>query len=549
MDDGQFKNQSGAWGKLPSKPRHTMQRKLVLWTVGLVVVSTFVCTWWLTRVAREAMTDNHARGVAVLNQTIAAALSGRLAYGWNPSVNGVLGVLELDSRVALVVVEDADGGLLHRSLIDPGAWSIYADRLGHKQDLGPIEMGRAEVLGELGDLIVHKAPIWNPPLRAGLPDRGGAGHDRSLEGFVTLVVREPSLPQTLTRLHTAQLIASCVVSLLSLPVVVWVMRHWTAPIRSLLDATQRLASGDAPRPVSVRTRDEMGLLSRSFNQMAGKLSAARFELERANEQLEHKVSDRTVQLERANRQLESEIRDKDEFLRAVTHDLSAPLRNIGGMAAMLLTKYRDGLADDALKKLERIGANVKVQTELLNDLCEIGRIRTRPGKRRAIDIKKVVDQLRDSLSYDLEQAGITLEVDGTLPTIMADRNRIRQVFQNLIDNAVKYMDRDGGGRVTIAYRPDGPWHEFHVADNGQGIDHEDLTVIFQVFRRSTHGVAPRVAGRGVGLATVKSIVESYGGRVWATSEEGGGSTFHFTLDRRLVDASVAPANRAGRAVS
>jgi signal transduction histidine kinase len=549
MDDSLFIDRSGSWGGLPSQPRHTMQRKLVLWTVGLVVVSTFVCTWWLTRVAREAMTDNHARGVAVLNQTIAAALSGRLAYGWNPSVNGVLGVLELDSRVALVAIEDANGGLLHRRLVDPAAWSIYVDRVGHEREFGPIEMGRAEVLGELGDLIVHKAPIWNPPLRAGLPDGGGVGRDRSLEGFVTLVVREPSLPQTLTRLRTTQLLTSCVVSLLSLPVVVWVMRHWTAPIRSLLDATQRLARGDEPRPVSVRTRDEMGLLSRSFNQMAGKLSAARLELEQANEQLEHKVHDRTAQLECANRQLELEIRDKDEFLRAVTHDLSAPLRNIGGMAAMLLTKYKDGLADDALKKLERIGANVKVQTELLNDLCEIGRIRTRPGKRRAVDLQEVVDQLRDNLGYDLEHAGITLEVDGTLPTIMADRNRLRQVFQNLIDNAVKYMDRASGGRVTIAYRPDGPWHEFRVIDNGQGIAPEDLTVIFQVFRRSTRGVAPRVAGRGVGLATVKSIVESYGGRVWATSEEGAGSTFHFTLDRRVVDTAVTQADPAGRAVS
>ncbi len=288
-----------AMGVPPGQPRHSMQRKLVWWTVAIVAISTFVCAAWLTRIARRAMADSHSRNVVVLNQTLAAALAGRLVYGWNPAAHRVLSVLALDQRLAFVVITDSQDQPMYRRVIDPDAWSDYLGRTDRGQPHGAIEVGRAIVLGQRGDLMVHKTPIWNPPNPSVVSGRAPGDRRKTLEGFVVLAVREPGLPQTLAELRAMQLIAVCVVCLLSVPVVIWMVRRWTAPIRSLLEATASLSVGDRPLPVSIKTQDEMGLLAASFNGMAGNLSDARTQLQKVNLQLEKKVQERTAQLEQA----------------------------------------------------------------------------------------------------------------------------------------------------------------------------------------------------------------------------------------------------------
>ena len=526
-----------------TQPRYSMQRKLALWTVGLIAVSTIVCALWQSQIAAQAMRQSHFRNVLMLNKAVAAALAGQLEDIWNPTTNRVLDVLKSDSRLAFVIVTDTEGTVLYRLMIDTNAWSAYTHDVQWMYKANKYELERATEFGEYGDLIVHKTPIWNPPLRNDAAHRVAGEQTRTLEGFVVLAVREPNLPHTLAKLRMAQLIAACVICLLSLPIVVLVARRWTAPFRALLEATIRLSQGQEPSPVPVGTQDELGLVAQSFNNMAQNLSIARHDLERANQQLEEKVQNRTAELERVNHKLETEIRDKDDFLRTVTHDLNTPLRNIAGMASTLLAKCRPQLSEDAVKKLERIHANVRMQAELINDLFEISRIRTRPGKHQNVDLQKLVEQLRDQLSYDLDQNGITLVIKIPLPTIIADRNRIRQLFQNLLENAIKYMMQSPDRVITINYQREGVMLRLSVSDTGHGIAQQDLPKIFQVFRRAKHSGSHGVAGRGVGLATVKSIVESYGGRVWVESKLGSGSTFHFTLDGNAVDPR-ALANRA-----
>ena len=504
----------------------------------MVTVSTLVCAVWLTKIAREAMSRSHAQHVGVLSNTVAAALAGQMTDGWNPGVADVLRVLELDSRLAFFVLTDPQGRLVHRRLVDPTAWSTYERHLDKKDLSESTTAGLAVVLGDHDDLIVHKTPIWNPPIRTDLSDLSGRNSQRALEGFILLAVREPTLPQTLAKLQATQFIAVGVVCVLSLPVVVWVVRRWTAPVRSLLEATARLSEGGQPVPVTAKTHDELGLLADAFNTMARNLSTTRYQLEKTNEELEQKVRDRTAELERVNDRLETELIDKNDFLRAVSHDLKAPLRNIDGMAAMLLKKYRSQLAGDAMTKLERIGANVKIQTDLINDLLELSRIRNRPGRHHAIDLNELILEVRDNLSYDLEHGHIVFELKDKLPTILADQNRVRQIFQNLLDNAIKYMVPRSPSRITIEYRQDELSHHFTITDNGRGIAPDNLRDIFQMFRRATHQNGHSEHGRGVGLAIVKSIVERYGGKIDVHSQPDIGSTFHFTFDRRIVDPVV-----------
>ena len=526
MEDGRATPDPTSSIPIHVQPRHSLQRKLVLWTLAMVVVPMLLCAVAFNNLAQSALNDTHARNAEMLSQALATALVGRIGDGWTPQAHEVLDALFLERRLAFVVITDRHENVLHRRSIDSQAWATFTHATGVRGINGAIDVDTPMFVGGANEIVVRRTPVWNAPSRIGAA--------RSLEGFVLLGLHERSLPTTLEKLRWTQLIAAGLLGLLSLPLVWSMVRHWTAPLRALLVATVRLGEGEVPLPVTVRTRDEVGLLGEAFNTMARKLSTAQRQLINANEQLERKVEVRTVELEHVNQRLEAEIKEKNDFLRAVSHDLGAPLRNIEGMAGMLLSKYRSQLADDAATKLERIRANVKVQIDLLNDLMELSRIRTRPGKREPVDLNVLMTELRENLSYDLEASRITLDITEDLPTITAERTRMRQVFQNLLDNAVKYMLESKDRRITVSHRMENGQHHFSVADTGCGIALEDQASVFEVFRRATHSGSHHVAGRGVGLASVKAIVECYGGRIWLESVHGQGTTFHFTLSEKQV---------------
>ncbi len=246
---------------------------------------------------------------------------------------------------------------------------------------------------------------------------------------------------------------------------------------------------------------------------------------------------RTSQLEMANQRLSSEVAEKEDFLRAVSHDLNAPLRNISGMAAMLLMEHRDRFDDEIIHRLERIQKNVNVETDLISELLELSRIKTRREKMEMVETAGLVAEVEGLFESDLRGSQIALLVDTPLPVLHGERSRFRQVFQNLFDNAIKYMG-DGPVReihVGCAVRPTEA--EFYVRDTGMGIDAEDQAKVFHVFRRGKNSAARNVAGKGVGLSSVKSIVETYGGSIGVESEPGRGSTFKFTIDGRYVPAA------------
>ncbi|MHC4717140.1 MAG: sensor histidine kinase, partial [Planctomycetota bacterium] len=320
------------------------------------------------------------------------------------------------------------------------------------------------------------------------------------------------------------------VVLLAIPLgqlLVW--RVVAAPIRKLLDATRRLAQGDFSARAQTRRNDEIGALASSFDTMAVELHASQEQLRQANESLERKVADRTAELQRANGRLKEEMAEKEDFLRAVSHDLNAPLRNIAGMATMISLRHREDLSEEVIARLQRIQANVDAGTDLLTELLELSRVKTRPQRRRMVDFGRLLENARDTFEYELKAKGIELTIHGPMPTLHVEHNRMRQVFQNLIDNAIKYMGVRADGRIDVSYRFVDDMHEFHVADNGSGIAPEDQERIFYVFRRGTKVEHASVEGKGVGLALVRTIAQNYDGRAWVRSALGQGSDFCFAL--------------------
>ena len=259
--------------------------------------------------------------------------------------------------------------------------------------------------------------------------------------------------------------------------------------------------------------------------------------------LEQRVQERTAQIEAANRELES-------FAYVVSHDLKAPLRAITSLSTWLAADYSDRLDDQGRESLRLLVQRAKRMDALIAGILEYSRVGRAREVVGPVDLDALVREVVDLLSVP-ERVAVTIET--RLPTLRCDRTRIHQVFQNLIGNAVKHLGRPDG-RIRIGCREvvEEPGElqpraapkrvaTFYVADDGQGIEERYFEKIFQMFQ--TLASKEDSESTGVGLTTVKKIVELYGGRVWVESTVGRGSTFWFTLPRAAV---TEPAEGAGR---
>ncbi len=253
-----------------------------------------------------------------------------------------------------------------------------------------------------------------------------------------------------------------------------------------------------------------------FNRDITERKRAEEDVRRLNVELEARVQQRTAQLKATNKELES-------FAYIVSHDLKAPLRNIAQLVNWLVDDYAGAFDKQGKEYADLLLNRVKRMDNLINGVLEYSRIGRVRGSDEPLDLNALLPEVVDTLAPP-PQIAITLA--DALPTIVGDRTRIAQVFQNLIGNAIKFMDKLQG-TITIGCRDDGAYWQFSVADNGPGIDAQHYERIFQIFQ--TLHPRDEVENTGVGLAIVKKIVEFYGGKIWVDSTIEKGSTFVFTL--------------------
>lgn len=215
-----------------------------------------------------------------------------------------------------------------------------------------------------------------------------------------------------------------------------------------------------------------------------------------------------------------------DFAYIVSHDLKAPLRGIASIADWLLSDYGDRLDEDGKEMLHLLGGRVRRMGDLINGVLQYSRLGRVPEENSYVDLNSLVAEVIDEIA---PPPNIHISVETDLPTLLVGKTRIKQVFQNLISNGVKYMGKPEG-EIRVGYREsNGSW-QFYVADTGIGIEERHFDKVFQIFQTLT----PRDQSEstGVGLAIVKKIVEFYGGNIWVTSQVGHGSTFFFTLKER-----------------
>jgi signal transduction histidine kinase len=230
-----------------------------------------------------------------------------------------------------------------------------------------------------------------------------------------------------------------------------------------------------------------------------------------NEELERRVTERTAELEAANREMEG-------FTYSISHDLRAPLRAIVSSSRMLEEDFGPQLTPEANALLERQRSAALKMATLIEDLLNFSRIGRQEIRKRAIDLSAlaadVVEEYGEGCSVEV-QPGMEFQGDPAL---------IRLVLQNLIENACKYSP--GGGRVRVGTVQTDEGLAYFVADQGIGFDMQYAERIFRPFERLHRD--GEFEGTGIGLANVRRIVERHGGKVWAESTPGQGSTFYFT---------------------
>jgi two-component system sensor histidine kinase/response regulator len=244
------------------------------------------------------------------------------------------------------------------------------------------------------------------------------------------------------------------------------------------------------------------------------------QIRKFNEELEHRVRMRTAELEEANQELES-------FSYTVSHDLRAPLRHIDGFARIVIESHGAQLGPEGQKYLERISAAAQNMGAIIEDLLKLAQVGRQQLNLQLASLGALIEQIRSEFITETQGRQIEWRL-GALPELQCDAGLVKQALSNLIGNSIKYTRPREQAVIEIGQVVAKGTPAFFVRDNGAGFDMKYADKLFSPFQRLHH--AKDFEGTGIGLATVRRIIQRHGGRIWAESEVDKGATFYFTLE-------------------
>jgi signal transduction histidine kinase len=273
------------------------------------------------------------------------------------------------------------------------------------------------------------------------------------------------------------------------------------------------------RVAPAREQNELSVLIDSFNEMLREIQHRDGALQTAHDELEQRVSERTRDLESSNRELEA-------FSYSVSHDLRAPLDLMSGFSYVLLKNYENKLDTDGKQSLLSIRAAARRMSELIDDLLNLSRVTTSAMRREEIDLSAFAHEIMEELCRNEPGRKVNF-IAPIVANTNADARLLRIVMDNLLRNAWKYTSHHEQAYIAFGAEQQNSQTVYFVKDDGSGFDSRSIERLFQPFQR-LHSAA-EFPGNGIGLATVRRIVQRHGGRVWAEGAVEKGATFYFTL--------------------
>lgn len=369
------------------------------------------------------------------------------------------------------------------------------------------------------------------------------GHFRKvLGGLVIRYDAERTYAQVDAQRNRTLVIAISLIPIAVVLIYIMVTRLIRRPVESLAEKAKRFAEGDMSVSVDVKSEDEIGILGNTFNYMVENVSATSKKLEMEVTRKTTLLNERTqllALLERANRDLRELDKLKSTFLANMSHELRTPMNSIIGYTDLLLDRVDGAINEEQEKSLKKVVANARHLLQLINDILDVSKIES--GKieleTKELNLKWLIESIIPTFEPLMTQKGLilTINFDEKLPPVYGDEDKVKQVFINLVSNAVKFTHHGG---IIISAKPSERgikpgelpiFTEICVEDTGIGIKDEDLGKIFDKFTQVDISAIRQYEGTGLGLSIARGLVAMHKGVIWVTSKYGEGSKFCFTL--------------------
>lgn len=241
------------------------------------------------------------------------------------------------------------------------------------------------------------------------------------------------------------------------------------------------------------------------------------------------------EVSRYQQELERSYQALSEFTHTASHDLKAPLRHIVSYCNIIQEELADKLDKQGTEYVKRLGVNAQRLQKLVDDLLAYSEVANSREEKTSVDCNAILAEVLEVLEEPIRETKATVSV-APLPVINAFPVRMKQMFQNLISNALKYRSPERDPVITVKVKDKGNEYQFAIEDNGCGIETEFASVIFQAFKR-LH-TRDEIEGSGLGLSICRKITEMHGGGIWVESEPGKGSVFYFTIPKAEAHRNV-----------